>query len=166
MPSLRSRGLRLILDLRRALFDWEAPLERYRALMKHQERFFKPPRDVVIRPVMAGEVPGEWLVPPHASARSVILYLHGGAWTLGWTNIHRRMVAHLCRAAGSRALAVDYRLAPEHPFPAALEDCLGAYRWLLKSGTLPGEIVIAGDSAGGNLTLATLLSLRDAGDPL
>ena len=166
MPSLRSRGLRLILDLRRALFDWEAPLERYRALMKHQERFFKPPRDVVIQPVMAGEVPGEWLVPPHASTQSVILYLHGGAWTLGWTNIHRRMVAYLCRAAGSRALAVDYRLAPEHPFPAPLEDCLSAYRWLLKNGTLPQDIVMAGDSAGGNLTLATLISLRDAGDPL
>jgi acetyl esterase/lipase len=76
------------------------------------------------------------------------------------------MVGHLCLAAGCRALAVDYRLAPEHPFPAALEDCLGAYRWLLKGVSLPRNLVIAGDSAGGNLTLATLLSLRDAGDPL
>lgn len=166
MPSLRSRGLRLILDVRRAFFDWDAPLERYRALMKRQERFFKPPRDVDVQPVMAGEVPAEWLTPLAASPRSVVLYLHGGAWTLGWTNIHRRMVAHLCRAAASRALAVDYRLAPEHPFPAALEDCLGAYRWLLKSGSLPRDIIIVGDSAGGNLTLATLMSLRDAGDPL
>jgi acetyl esterase/lipase len=152
--------------LRRAWFDWEAPLERYRALMKREERFFKPPRAVAIQPITAGDIPGEWLVPPDASPGSVILYLHGGAWTLGWTNIHRRMVAHLCRAAASRALAVDYRLAPEHPFPAALEDCLSVYRWLLKNGTLPRQIVIAGDSAGGNLTLATLLSLRDAGDPL
>lgn len=166
MPSLRSRVLRLILDVRRALFDWEAPLERYRAMMTRQERFWKPPRDVDVQPVMAGDVQGEWLVPPDASPRCVILYLHGGAWTLGWTNIHRRMVAHLCRAAASRALAVDYRLAPEHPFPAALEDCLSAYRWLLKNGTLPRDIVIGGDSAGGNLTLATLMSLRDAGDPL
>ena len=60
---------------------------------------------------------------------------------------------------------MDYRLAPEHPFPAALDDCLGAYRWLRKGGSLPGDMVIAGDSAGGNLTLATLLSLRNAGDP-
>ena len=166
MPSLRSRGLRLLLDVRRALFDWDAPLERYRAMMKREGRLFKPPRDVNIQPVMAGDVPAEWLIPPEATPRSVILYLHGGAWTLGWTNIHRRMVAHLCRAAACRALAVDYRLAPEHPFPAALEDCLGAYRWLLKGGSLPGDMVIVGDSAGGNLTLATLMSLRDAGDPL
>ena len=166
MPSLRSRGLRLILDVRRALFDWDAPVERYRSQLKREGRLFKPPRDVDVQPVMAGDVPAEWLIPPEASPRSVILYLYGGAWTLGWTNIHRRMVAHLCRAAACRALAVDYRLAPEHPFPAALEDCLGAYRWLLKGGSLPRDIVIAGNSAGGNLTLATLMSLRDAGDPL
>jgi acetyl esterase/lipase len=166
MPSLRSRGLRLLLDLRTAFFDWDAPLERYRALLKRQERLFKPPRDVAVQPVMADAVPAEWLTPPDASPRSVILYLHGGGWTLGWTNLHRRMVACLCRAAACRALAVDYRLAPEHPFPAALEDCLAAYRWLLKGGSLPGDIAIAGDSAGGNLTLAALMSLRDAGDPL
>ncbi len=83
-----------------------------------------------------------------------------------WNNIERRMAAHICQAAASRALAVDYRLAPEHPFPAALEDCLTVYHWLLKNGTSPENIVIAGASAGGNLTLAMLLSLRDAGDPL
>jgi acetyl esterase/lipase len=152
--------------VRRALFDWDAPLERFRAQIEREGRFFKPPRDVDVRPVVAGDLTAEWLIPPEASPRSVMLYLHGGAWTLGWTNIHRRMVAHLCRAAACRALAVDYRLAPEHPFPAALEDCLGTYRWLLEGGSLPGDMVIAGDSAGGNLTLATLLTLRDAGDPL
>lgn len=166
MPSLRSRGLRLVLDVRRAIFDWDASPERYRTLLKREGRFFKPPRDIEVQPVMAGDIPAEWLIPPDASPRSVILYLHGGAWTLGWTSIHRRMVAHICRAAACRALAVDYRLAPEHPFPAAVEDCLGAYRWLLKGGSFPRDMVIAGDSAGGNLTLATLLSLRDAGDPL
>src|SRR5262249_23878886 len=166
MPSLRSRVLRVLLDVRRAFFDLDSPVERYRALVTRQERFFKPPRDVAVQAVTAGDVPAEWLIPPEASPRSVILYLHGGAWTLGWTSIHRRMVAHLCRAAACRALAVDYRVAPEHPFPAALEDCLGAYRWLLKSGSLPGDIVIAGDSAGGNLTLTTIMSLRYACDPL
>ena len=98
--------------------------------------------------------------------RPILLYLHGGGFTLGWTNIHRKMVAHLCLAAHCRAFAVDYRLAPEHPFPAPLDDCLSAYRWLLKQGTNPGDIIIAGDSAGGNLTLASLLSLRDSGEPL
>ena len=106
--------------------------------------------------------------PPNISlpAKSTILYLHGGAWTLGWNNTERRMVAYLSLDAHTRSLAVDYRLAPEYPFPAALEDCLTAYRWLLSSGIPPHQIVIAGDSAGANLTLATLLALRDAGEPL
>jgi acetyl esterase/lipase len=154
------------LKFRKALIDWEAPVERFRAMMSRSERVLKPPRDVVITPVTAGEVPGEWVEPPGASARSVILYLHGGGWTLGWTSVHRRLVALLCRAAGMRALAVDYRLAPEHPFPAALDDCVAAYRWLLENGAAPRDVAVAGDSAGGNLTLTTLLSLRDAGDPL
>ena len=166
MPSLRSVLLRRLLKFRKAFIDWEAPVERFRAMMARSEHVFKPPRDVAIRPVMAGEVSGEWVVPPGASSRSVILYLHGGGWTLGWTNVHRRLVAHLCRAAGCRALAVDYRLAPEHPFPAALDDCVVAYRWLLRGGTAPRDVAIAGDSAGGNLTLTTLMSLRDAGEPL
>jgi acetyl esterase/lipase len=76
------------------------------------------------------------------------------------------MVMHLCQGAGCRALAVDYRLAPEHPFPAGLEDCLAVYHWLLEDGFSSQDIVIAGDSAGANLTLSTLISLRDAGDPL
>ncbi len=166
MPSLRSRVIRLILDFRRSRFDWNAPPERFRALMKRQERFFKPPRDVDIQPVAPGGPRGEWLSPPGASRHSVLLYLHGGAWVLGWGNIHRRMVAHLSRAANCRALGVDYRLAPEHPYSAARDDCLAAYRWLLQNGTLPRDIVIAGDSAGGNLTLGTLMSLRDASEPL
>jgi acetyl esterase/lipase len=166
MTSLRGRAFRLILDVRRALFRWDAPVESYRALMRRQERFFRPPREVAIEPVRAGEVPCEWLTPPGASPRSVILYLHGGAWTLGWTGIHRRLVAHIALAAGCRALAVDYRLAPEHPFPAAPEDCVAAYRWLVSNGTRPQDIVIAGDSAGGTLTLTTLQSLRDAGEPM
>jgi acetyl esterase/lipase len=166
MPSLQASLIRLILNVRRRLINWEAPVEHFRAVMTRSERFIHPPRDVAVMPVMADGVPTEWLIPPGPSPRAVILYLHGGAWTLGWTNIHRRLVAHLARAASCRALAVDYRLAPEHPFPAALEDCLAGYRWLLARGTAPQDMVIAGDSAGGNLTLATLMSLRDAGDPL
>jgi acetyl esterase/lipase len=166
MPSLRGRVIRLILNMRRALFNWDAPVEKFRAMMTRRDHIFKPPPDVAVQRITAGEVRGEWLTPPGASSRSVVLYFHGGAWTLGWTGIHRRMVAHLCQAAASRAFAVDYRLAPEDPFPAAPEDCLAAYRWLLQEGTRPQDIVIAGDSAGGNLTLTTLMSLRDAGDRL
>jgi acetyl esterase/lipase len=158
--------MRLILMIRRRLFNWDASVEQFRAMVQRREGMFKPPREVEIKAINAGGVPAEWLTPPRADSRAVLLYLHGGAWVLGWTNMHRRLVAHLCLAAGCRALAIDYRLAPEHPFPAALDDCVAAYRWLLQQGTLPEEIVIGGDSAGGTLTLTTLMSLRDAGDPL
>lgn len=158
--------LRLLLRVRRHFVDREAPVERFRAMVRRSEPFFAPPADVAVRPEVGGPVPGEWLVPPSAPERPVLLYLHGSGWTLGWTNSHRRMVAYLAKAAGVRAFAVDYRLAPEHAFPAALDDCLGPYRWLLRDGGLsPREVVVAGDSAGGNLTLACLLALRDAGEP-
>ena len=126
------------------------------------------PRGASYTPVSLDGVPAEYINPPGIStaSQSVILYLHGGGWTLGWTNVERWMVAHLALAAQGHALAVDYRLAPEHPFPAALDDCLTAYRWLLKNGSAPHQVVIAGDSAGGNLTLSTLLSLRDGSELL
>jgi acetyl esterase/lipase len=126
------------------------------------------PRGATFTPVTLDGVPAEWINPPGVSpaSPSVILYLHGGGFTLGWTSVERWMVAHIAQAAQSRALAVDYRLAPEHPFPAALEDCLTAYRWLLRNGAAPHQVVIAGDSAGGNLALTTMLALRDAGEPL
>jgi epsilon-lactone hydrolase len=116
--------------------------------------------------VLTDGVPCEWIVPAERTSEPVILNIHGGGWVLGLYNNHRWKAAYLGKAAGCRVLAVDYRLAPEHPFPAALEDCVTAYRWLLNSGVSPGQIVIAGDSAGGNLTLSTALTLRDAGDPL
>jgi acetyl esterase/lipase len=96
----------------------------------------------------------------------VLLYLHGGAYQIGSPATLRHMIALIAGAAEARALSVAYRLAPEHPFPAAIEDALTAYRFLLAAGTDPQDIVIAGDSAGGGLTLATLVALRDAGDRL
>jgi len=124
------------------------------------------PRGVTLSPVKLDGVPAEWIYPPNYSPQTIVLYLHGGAWTLGWTNTGRSLLAYICMAGRSRGLAVDYWLAPEYPFPAALEDCLTAYRWLLHNGISPKNIVIAGDSAGGNLVLTTLLALRDAGQPL
>ncbi len=123
-----------------------------------------PSRGVRLEQVTAGNVAGEWLIPRGAS-RQVIYYLHGGGFVMGSPGTHRPMVQRIAQAAGARALQIDYRLAPEHPFPAALEDSLAGYRWLLAHGVRPSEIVIAGDSAGGNLTLATLLALRDGGEP-
>ncbi|MBZ0284711.1 MAG: alpha/beta hydrolase [Anaerolineae bacterium] len=116
--------------------------------------------------VIAGGVPCEWFQAENGEAHPVVLYLHGGGFILGVSAPHRMMLAQLTTLNQSRSLMVDYRLAPEHPFPAALEDCLTAYRWLLKQGIPPERIVVAGDSAGGNLTLALLLKLREGGEPL
>lgn len=125
------------------------------------------PPDVAVRPVDAGGVPGEWLEPAEATQGPILLFLHGGAYVRGSPATHRALVAALCRAAGVRALTLDYRLGPEHRFPAALEDAVAAWRWLLEhSGEPPGRLALAGDSAGGGLSLATLVALRDAGDPL
>jgi acetyl esterase/lipase len=127
---------------------------------------FPTPDDVSREAVDAGGVPAEWIRAPAARENRVILYLHGGGYVIGSIQTHRELASRLSRASQARALLIDYRLAPEHPFPAALEDALTAYRWLLSTDVEPGRIVIAGDSAGGGLTLATLLALRDAGDPL
>lgn len=116
--------------------------------------------------VDAGGVEAEW-VRPEESTTGTILYLHGGAFCVGSIRSHRRLLTSLCLAAGTRGLNVGYRLAPENPFPAGLDDAVAAYRWLIgPGGERPERVTIAGDSAGGGLALATLLSLRDAGDPL
>lgn len=107
----------------------------------------------------------EWLRPPGAADRPVLLYLHGGAYVLGSCDSHRHLVSHIARAAGVTALLPEYRLAPEHPFPAALEDAVRAYSELLDTGVAPGQIVVAGDSAGGGLAMALLLALRERGIP-
>jgi acetyl esterase/lipase len=95
-----------------------------------------------------------------------MLYLHGGGYVIGSLTTHRGLAGRLSQAAKARVLLIDYRLAPEHPFPAAVEDATAAYRWLLAHGCTPARLAIAGDSAGGGLTVATLVALRDAGQPL
>lgn len=123
-------------------------------------------REVQVIPVQAESVMGEWLVPRAALSDRALLYFHGGAWFMGSTRTHRSLVSHLAFSSGVRALSIDYRLAPEHPFPAGLEDCIAAYEWLLDNGIAADKIVVAGDSAGGNLALSLLVALRDAGKPL
>jgi epsilon-lactone hydrolase len=119
----------------------------------------------VTRAQVAG-LAAEWLTPAGARTTGLLLFLHGGAYVMGSCATHRRLASHIARAAGVRAILPEYRLAPEHPFPAALEDSVGLYRSLLRDGQAAQDIVIAGDSAGGGLALATLLALRDAGDEL
>ena len=122
--------------------------------------------DITCEKVDAAGVPAEWVVAPGAESEHSLLYLHGGGYVIGSINTHRDLAGRLSRAAAARVLLIDYRLAPEYPYPAAVEDATTAYRWLLRHGATPAHTVIAGDSAGGGLTVATLVALRDAGDAL
>lgn len=110
-------------------------------------------------------IPGE-LSHCGGAARNIVLYLHGGGYVIGSLVTHRGLVANVARATGGKVLAIDYRLAPEHPFPAAVEDAVTAYRWMLENDYDSSSIVIAGDSAGGGLAVATLLKLKQEGLPL
>ena len=124
---------------------------------------YKLPADVSIEPVTANGVKAEWSSTPDADPSKAMLYLHGGGYVIGSLDSHRHLAAEAGRAARCRTLAIDYRLAPEHPFPAAVDDAVAAYRFLLASGVQPGGITIAGDSAGGGLVVAAMLAIRDAG---
>ncbi len=124
------------------------------------------PEGVDFDPVDAGGVPAEWTRAAGASDDRVVLYFHGGGYVMGSVATHRGLTAGISRAAGARVLSVDYRLAPEHPYPAAVEDGVAAYRFLREQGVAPGQLAVAGDSAGGGLTIATLLALREVGEPL
>lgn len=128
--------------------------------------FCSPAEGVSVDALEVDGIPAEWLTGPGADEDRVLLYLHGGGYVIGSVATHRGLTSALAKAANCRVLALDYRLAPEHPYPAAVEDATRAYRWLLSQGIDAGKIAIAGDSAGGGLTLATLLNLKDAGDPL
>jgi monoterpene epsilon-lactone hydrolase len=117
--------------------------------------------DAKCEKVDAGGVPAEWVGAPGFDADRAVLYLHGGGYAIGSINTHRRMAYDISAACGARVLVIDYRLAPEHPFPAAVEDATKAWRWLLQQAIKPSRLAIAGDSAGGGLTIATLVNLRD-----
>jgi epsilon-lactone hydrolase len=111
--------------------------------------------------VDAGGVPAEWVAAPGFDGQRAVLFLHGGGYAIGSINTHRRLAFDVSTAAGARVLLLDYRLAPEHPFPAAVDDAATAWRWLLKQDLAADKLAIAGDSAGGGLTIATLVNLRD-----
>jgi monoterpene epsilon-lactone hydrolase len=120
--------------------------------------------DATIEAVDCGGVPGEWSIVPGSDPTRVLMFFHGGGYCSGSILSHRRMVTEAGRAAGVRTLAVGYRLAPEHPFPAALDDARTAWRFLRKAGIAAEHIAVGGDSAGGGLTIALINVLRDAGE--
>ena len=121
------------------------------------------PEGVVGTPVVAGSVPAEWIDDTGAAQDRAVLYLHGGGYDAGSIDSHRNLTGRLARAMGCRVLALHYRLAPEHPHPAPVQDAVAAYRWLLEQGFKAQHVMISGDSAGGGLTVATLVALRDQG---
>jgi monoterpene epsilon-lactone hydrolase len=129
-------------------------------------RFARVDPDARRTPVDCDGVRAEWIEVPETRAERVLLYFHGGAFLFRFPSTHAGMAARWCRPLAARTLMVDYRLAPESPHPAAVEDCHAAYRWLLAQGHDPRGIVLGGDSAGGNLVLATLHRIRSAGEPM
>lgn len=166
MADFRSRILDRLLRLltARPLDPNIDPRIARRKLDRLAIRFGGKASGVKVEKIDMDGLPAEWLTPHTPEQSGVLLYLHGGGYIVCSPETHRPMVASLARQANARALVVDYRLAPEHPFPAALEDALKAYRWLIAQGVPAAHITVAGDSAGGGLTLALLLSLRDAGE--
>jgi len=164
MPSSQHEQIVAMFSTRPISLD--ASIQDSRAAFEQMAFLFPLPADVRSEPVQAGTARAEWVRVPESRADRTLLYLHGGGYMLGSLNTHRELVARIARSIGASALSVDYRLAPENPFPAAVDDAVAAYRWLLASGIAADSIVIAGDSAGGGLALATLLALRDAGEPL
>lgn len=167
MASPQSEAIRQMLREQKEAAKKGAPsIEEQRRQLDYLGGFSPLESDVTVEKTRIAGVPGEWISTPDARKDRVLFYLHGGAYCFGSCDSHRGLVSRLARACGSRALLIEYRLAPEHPFPAALEDSTAAFRELIRSGVRPENLVIAGDSAGGGLTMATLLTLRDEGDPL
>jgi len=166
LPSLKSRFFYYAVKRQLRKFALRGgSLEQVRAARdKSSQRMFPQPKGVQVQATQLGGCPGEWLRPAGAAAGSVILYLHGGAYITGSCHTHRGLAGHLATATGLDCFLLDYRLAPEHPFPAAVDDTHAAYLALHHQDPAR-SIVLAGDSAGGGLALALALRLRDTGHP-
>jgi monoterpene epsilon-lactone hydrolase len=159
-----SEELQAVRELMRGVGLDRMPIAERRAAMAAVAA--DAPAGATVEPVDANGVPAEWVAASGVTGRRVLLYLHGGGYQIGSPATLRRMVTLLSAPLAARVLSVDYRLAPEHPFPAAVDDAVAAYRWLLAGGTDPATVALAGDSSGGGLALATLVALRDAGEPM
>ena len=171
MPTIRQRLLKWSLrsflhHARRKLARDPSPARIRRDMARFDRLMARSGLYSLSAPVAVGHCSAQWLNAGGEDEGRVILYLHGGAFVAESPRAHCGMLARICRRAAAQAFYVGYRLAPEHPFPAATDDCLAAYRHLLEEGVDPSRIVIAGDSAGGNLTLVTALRARESGLPL
>lgn len=172
MQSLRSRLIiGLIknrhffkLKLKPEIVDESFDVKKFRDdLDKMSDKLNKVPADIQIERFKICEMDSEWIIPEGAVSDKLVMYIHGGGFISGSCHTHRMHVIKFAKACGVKMLLFNYRLAPEHPFPAAVEDCITAYNWLLSEGYKNSDIVIMGESAGGTLTLSTLVALRDKG---
>jgi len=166
MISLRARIVRMVSKQMFKHISGDSEVLPLRDMFEKLAARTRPAAGTRVRHATISGVECDWVVPKNCDESRVLLFLHGGAYVMGSSKTHRTMVSHIAKAAGVRALLPNYRLAPEDPFPAGLEDCLAVYRQLLAGEVEPGKLAIAGDSAGGGMTMATLLSLRDAGDAM
>ncbi|MEI6682209.1 MAG: alpha/beta hydrolase [Bacteroidota bacterium] len=175
MTSLKSKIFNFILrnrhllqgKLRREVFTSQTSIPAFRELCeKGASHYARIPAGVVIKPAEIGGIRSEWIIPAGSDPAKVILYVHGGGYVSGSCNDHRGFVSKFARNCGYVNLVYEYRLSPEYPFPAALEDSVTVYQWLLSNGFSPANILVAGESAGGGLCLALLLALRDRDIPL
>ena len=175
MPASESLGQRLIAGALRsvlrlaigATFRADLPVERQRSRLRTVTRLTLPPRGARFSAGGCGGIRGEWATSRgHEQATLTFLYLHGGGYCTGSPATHRAITGHLATRCGARVFAADYRLAPEHAYPAAVDDAVAVYRGLIAEGAAPRDIVIGGDSAGGGLTVAAALRLRELALPL
>ena len=162
---MASKELKKLVEGIRAAGSFEGDLMTIRKMMGRAPAYPEP-EDITWEPVDAAGVPGEWVVPDDCVPGRAVVYFHGGGYATGTLDSARALFCHLARATRARLLAVDYRLAPEHPFPAAVDDAIAAYRFAMSAGCTPEATAFCGDSSGGGLTLATLVALRDLGEPL
>jgi len=168
MVSWQTRALEAYLIIHGMLSGKSGELDvaKERADVEAMAGMFKPISPIRSEPVSANGVPAEWILPLGTQPARVVLFLHGGSFNSGSIVSHRTLAGNVALAAEARALLIDYRLAPEHPFPAAIEDSLAAYEWLLTQRIAPKQLIVAGDSAGGTLVLALLTQLRDHRKPM
>lgn len=162
LPAARLLVRRVV----RPVLGTRLPVARQRQVIDALMRVAVLPKGTQVERTTLGGVPAEQLVTAASNPQRALLYLHGGAYVVGSPTTHRALAAHLAHAVGAVGHVLDYRLAPEHPYPAAVDDALAAYRALLGTGLRPDQVVVAGDSAGGGLSVALALRARAVGVPL
>lgn len=161
---MASAELKAVVDMIRSIVaNPNATIQEQRASFENSMGMMPLPPNTKVTPVTADGVSAEWVEAPSARASHAILYLHGGGYVIGSPKTHRSLAGKLSETAKARVLVIDYRMAPEAPFPAAVDDAVKAYKWLLAQGISASNLAISGDSAGGGLTLATSAALRDGG---